>query len=144
MLLKQLQYSGAQLVSLGQDGGGCLLQSLLLGQFSGFGSEVGVLYAATGCGGVFRDALQVRHGAVETVLNRTQLGTLAVYLLDRTFQSLDGLLSTGSTPGKAMLTSQACVLGAAPNAVEAPLKILVLVCNCAWVSNPITTSHSII
>ena len=33
------------------------------------------------------------------------------------------LFSTGSTPGSAMSTAHACVLGGAPNAVEAPENI---------------------
>jgi hypothetical protein len=32
-------------------------------------------------------------------------------------------LATGSTPGSAMSTALACVLGAAPNAVDAPENI---------------------
>src|SRR5512139_1323514 len=52
------------------------------------------------------------------------------------------LLSTGSTPGSAMSTAEACVLGAAPNAVEVPEKILDAVDSCACVSSPTTTSHS--
>ena len=51
------------------------------------------------------------------------------------------LLSTGSTPGSAMSTAQACVLGAAPNAVEAPEKIFDAVESWACVSSPMTTSH---
>ena len=41
-------------------------------------------------------------------------------------------------------TTQACVFGSEPNAVDAPLKIFVLVCSWVCVSSPITTSHSII
>ena len=48
---------------------------------------------------------------------------------------------TGSTPGRARSTAQAWVLGAAPKAVEAPLKILLRVLSWAWVSSPITTSQ---
>ena len=47
---------------------------------------------------------------------------------------------TGSVPGKARSTAQACVLGSAPNAVEAREKILDEVVSWVWVSNPITTS----
>ena len=54
------------------------------------------------------------------------------------------LFSTGNTPGRAKLTTQACVFGSEPNAVDAPLKIFVLVCSWVCVSSPITTSHSII
>src|SRR5512134_3088978 len=53
------------------------------------------------------------------------------------------LLSTGSTPGSAMSTAEACVFGAAPNAVDAPEKILLFVSSCACVSMPITVSHAI-
>lgn len=91
-LLKQFQYSGWQLVSLGQDRGGSLLQGLLLGQLGSFGSEVSILNATAGSGGVLGDALQVGYGAVETVLNGTQCGALAVDLLDGSVQSLYRLL----------------------------------------------------
>jgi len=47
---------------------------------------------------------------------------------------------TGKVPGKAMSTAQACVLGSAPNATEARLKILLFVESCACVSKPMTTS----
>ncbi len=49
-------------------------------------------------------------------------------------------LATGSVPGRARSTADAWVLGAAPNAVEAPLKIFERVESWAWVSMPITTS----
>ena len=49
-------------------------------------------------------------------------------------------LSTGSVPGSARSTAEACVLGAAPNSVDAPEKILLAVDSCVWVSKPITTS----
>src|SRR5438552_3976996 len=52
-------------------------------------------------------------------------------------------LSTGSTPGSAMSTADAWVLGAAPKAVGAPEKILLNVASCAWVSIPTTTSQLI-
>jgi len=48
--------------------------------------------------------------------------------------------STGSAPGRARSTAQAWVLGAAPNAVELPQKILLCVESWACVSRPITTS----
>src|SRR5450631_2387227 len=54
------------------------------------------------------------------------------------------LFSTGSTPGSPRSTAQACVLGAAPNLVEAPEKILDFVESWVCVSSPMTTSHSII
>ncbi len=47
---------------------------------------------------------------------------------------------TGKVPGKAMSTAQAWVLGSAPKAVAARLKILLFVASWAWVSKPITTS----
>jgi hypothetical protein len=47
---------------------------------------------------------------------------------------------TGRVPGKARSTAQAWVFGAAPKAVEAPLKILLRVDSWAWVSRPMTTS----
>ena len=50
------------------------------------------------------------------------------------------LLKTGSTPGRAILTASAWVLGSEPNAVEAPEKILVLVWSWTWVSSPMTAS----
>src|SRR5437868_8742095 len=56
-------------------------------------------------------------------------------------RSTAALLSTGSVPGSARSTGQACVLGAAPKAVEAPEKILEAVDSCVCVSRPITTSH---
>jgi hypothetical protein len=50
--------------------------------------------------------------------------------------------STGSTPGRAMSTAQACVFGAAPKAVDAPEKIFEAVLSWAWVSSPMTISQS--
>ena len=47
---------------------------------------------------------------------------------------------TGSVPGSARSTAQACVLGSAPKAVLARLKILLCVVSWVWVSKPITTS----
>src|SRR5690348_13225050 len=52
-------------------------------------------------------------------------------------------LSTGSVPGSARSTADACVLGGAPNAVEAPEKIFDAVVSCAWVSRPMTISQVI-
>src|SRR5499427_9630929 len=49
--------------------------------------------------------------------------------------------STGSTPGSARSITVACVLGAPPNAVDAPENILLTVESCACVSRPITTSQ---
>ncbi len=51
------------------------------------------------------------------------------------------LFSTGNTPGSAMLTASACVFGSAPNAVDAPEKIFVLVESCACTSSPMTISQ---
>ena len=50
------------------------------------------------------------------------------------------LFMTGSVPGKAKSTAQAWVLGSAPKAVEARLKILLAVDNWACVSKPMMTS----
>ena len=50
------------------------------------------------------------------------------------------LFMTGSVPGRARSTAQAWVLGSAPKAVDARLKILLCVESWAWVSKPITTS----
>ena len=47
---------------------------------------------------------------------------------------------TGSVPGRARSTAHAWVLGSAPKAVLARLKILLLVASWAWVSKPMTTS----
>jgi hypothetical protein len=47
---------------------------------------------------------------------------------------------TGSEPGSARSTAQACVFGSAPKRVEAPEKIFDWVESWAWVSKPITTS----
>src|SRR6185369_14600669 len=49
-------------------------------------------------------------------------------------------LATGSVPGSARSTGEAWVFAAAPNAVDAPLKIFECVDSCACVSIPITTS----
>src|ERR1700694_1698734 len=51
--------------------------------------------------------------------------------------------ATGSVPGSAMSTAEACVLGGAPNAVEAPENILLLVVSWACVSIPITISQPV-
>ena len=50
------------------------------------------------------------------------------------------LFITGSVPGSARSTAQACVLGSAPNAVDARLKIFDAVESWAWVSKPMMTS----
>src|SRR3954447_6472571 len=52
--------------------------------------------------------------------------------------------STGSVPGSAMSTAEACVLGSAPKALAAAEKILLLVRSCAWVSMPTTISQAIV
>ena len=59
----------------------------------------------------------------------------------RTAFSTASRFSTGSTPGSAMSTAHACVLGAAPNAVDAPENIFDCVESWAWVSSPMTISH---
>src|SRR5690606_20140009 len=90
---QQLQHGGRQLVGLGQDRGGCLLQGLLLGQLGGFVGEVDVLDTTTGCSGVFHDRGQVGDGAVETVLHGTQVGALGVDVGDGLVNDEQGLLS---------------------------------------------------
>src|SRR5436190_7821409 len=52
--------------------------------------------------------------------------------------------STGSVPGSAMSTAEACVLGSAPKALAAAEKILLRVRSCAWVSMPTTISQAIV
>ncbi len=47
---------------------------------------------------------------------------------------------TGSVPGRARSTAQAWVLGSAPKAVGARLKIFDCVASWVWVSKPMTTS----
>ncbi|MNV91764.1 hypothetical protein D3C71_1862990 [compost metagenome] len=47
---------------------------------------------------------------------------------------------TGRVPGRARSTAQAWVLGSAPKAVGARLKILLCVASWVWVSKPMTTS----
>ena len=49
----------------------------------------------------------------------------------RMARSTAPLLSTGSTPGRAISTAQACTLGSAPKAMLAPEKILD--CVLSWV-----------
>src|SRR5262245_66385648 len=51
--------------------------------------------------------------------------------------------ATGSTPGRAMSTALVWVFGAAPKAVGAPENIFDCVESWAWVSRPMTVSHSI-
>ena len=48
---------------------------------------------------------------------------------------------TGSVPGSAHSTTLACAFGSAPNAVDAPLKILDCVLSWTWISKPITVSQ---
>jgi hypothetical protein len=50
---------------------------------------------------------------------------------------------TGNTPGNAHSTTLAWALGSAPNAVDAPLKILDWVLSWTWISSPITVSQVI-
>jgi hypothetical protein len=47
---------------------------------------------------------------------------------------------TGSVPGNARSTGEACVFGAAPKCVDEPLKIFDCVESCVCVSMPMTTS----
>src|SRR5690606_28124791 len=91
-LAEQAQHSLRQLVGLGQDGGAGLLQDLVLGQFRGFGSEVGVANPATSGRGVLSDVLQVRDGVLEAVLHGTELGALAVDVGDRAVDDAQGVL----------------------------------------------------
>src|SRR5712691_1111100 len=51
--------------------------------------------------------------------------------------------TTGSVPGSAMSTAEACVLCAAPKAVDAPETILLLVASWACVSIPTTISQPV-
>src|SRR5258706_6716063 len=60
----------------------------------------------------------------------------------RIARSTAPLFSTGNVPGSARSTAETCVLGAAPNAVEAREKIFDAVVNCACVSSPMTSSQS--
>src|SRR5690606_9298263 len=53
-------------------------------------------------------------------------------------------LSTGSAPGRAMSTGATCAFGAAPKAVLAAEKILLLVFSWACTSSPMTTSQSVL
>jgi hypothetical protein len=62
----------------------------------------------------------------------------------RMARSTAPLLSTGSTPGRAMSTAQAWALGSAPKAVLAPEKILDCVLSWVWISSPMTTSQSVL
>ena len=48
--------------------------------------------------------------------------------------------TTGSEPGRPRQTGQTWVFGSAPNAVEQPQNILVVVPSSTWVSRPITGS----
>ena len=54
------------------------------------------------------------------------------------------LFKTGNTPGKPKSTAQACELASAPYLVEAAEKILEFVLSCAWISKPMTVSHSMV
>src|SRR5690606_29242673 len=99
-LLQEAQHRLRQLVGLGQDRGTSLLQDLVLAQRSGFGGVVGILDTATGCRDVFTDILQVGDGVLETVLYRTELGTLRVDGLDRL---IDGLHCNLGTFGRSQI-----------------------------------------
>ncbi len=73
-LLKQLQYSGRQLVGLGQNRSRSLLQRLLLGQLGGFSGEVGILDTTLCSISVLIHVLQNVDGAGQTVLRSTEAG----------------------------------------------------------------------
>src|SRR5215475_4227859 len=60
----------------------------------------------------------------------------------RTACLMHSSLITGSMPGIAASTSETCELGSPPNAVEAPEKSFDCEVTWAWISMPITTSHS--
>src|SRR3990167_5710014 len=93
-LAEQAEHSLWQLVSLGQDRSTSLLQDLIFGQFRSFSSEVSVTNPAASCRGVLRNVLQVRDGVLETVLNSTKLGTLAIDVRDRTVDDTQSVLRT--------------------------------------------------
>ena len=59
----------------------------------------------------------------------------------RIARSTAPLFNTGKTPGSAMSTAEAWLLGTAPKAVDAPEKILDTVESWVWVSSPMTTSQ---
>jgi hypothetical protein len=56
-------------------------------------------------------------------------------------QSMVARDSTGSVPGSAMVYGSTWVLGAAPNAAEAPENALERVPSCTWHSRPMTGSY---
>ncbi len=60
----------------------------------------------------------------------------------RTACATHSALITGSIPGMAASTSETCELGAPPNAVGAPEKSFACEVTWAWISMPMTTSHS--
>src|SRR3990167_4889748 len=93
-LAEQAEHSLWQLVSLGQDRSTSLLQDLIFGQFRSFSSEVSVTNPAASCRGVLRNVLQVRDCVLETVLNSTELSTLAIDVRDRTVDDTQRILST--------------------------------------------------
>src|SRR5687767_1365100 len=61
----------------------------------------------------------------------------------RTACSIAARLATGSVPGSARSTAEACVFGAAPKAFGEPENILLRVSSCACVSMPTTISQTI-
>src|SRR5690606_525427 len=81
-----------QLVGLSQHRSTSLLHDLVLGQVGGLGCVVGIGDTAASSRSVLADVLQVADGRIETVLHRTQLGTLTVDLLHGSVQYLDRLL----------------------------------------------------
>lgn len=68
------------------------MQHLVLRQRRGFGSEVGVLDAATSVGSVFRDVGQVVDSVLEAVLNSTEVSTLGVDRSQGVIDYRDGVL----------------------------------------------------
>src|SRR3989338_2098071 len=93
-LAEQAEHSLWQLVSLGQDRSTSPLQDLIFGQFRSFSSEVSVTNPAASCRGVLRNVLQVRDCVLETVLNSTELSTLAIDVRDRTVDDTQSVLRT--------------------------------------------------
>src|SRR5690606_34121730 len=95
-LAQQAEDRLRQLVGLGQHRSTRLLHDLVLGQVGRLGCVVGVHDATAGSRGIFSNILQVADGRLEAVLDRTQIRTSAVYLLNCTVQGLDSQLGVGS------------------------------------------------
>ena len=93
---------------------------------------------------VLADLVALGQVGIEVILAREHARRLIVAPTaspKRIARSTAPLFNTGSTPGKAMSTAEACEFGAAPYAVAAPEKIFDAVDSCVCVSNPTTTSH---